>query len=349
MPKQPELRTMFDALVANGLGFFGRSIGDIGTNPSLSVAHFAVGLELTLKARLFHEHWALVAAAPHNAQWAALKSGSATTISATGLVNALEALTETRMTAEAKIFKEVFDHRNRVLHFVPPESIHTVAAEQFRSWYYLHGLLVGAWSKVFEAQGTGIAALDQAFRQHAAYLKIRFDELTKANRFVGPAHRGALTECVICKFISGILDAPDGALSSLECPVCMAHVEVANYGCGVWHDLSNGVYGRFNCSCGAAHSPDELANLVDDTPGMSPKEADIVGDTRLNCGECLQRRSVAPLNGVLRCMGCNVLFEDGDRDVCGWCNDDWAGYDCSDTGLTGCEFCDGHPEFNSDD
>jgi hypothetical protein len=349
MPKEQELKTMFDALLTNGLDFLERSIGDIGSNPALSVAHFAVGLELTLKARLFHEHWALVATMPHNTSWASFKSGSASTISANALVSALEALTETRMNAEVKIFKSVFDHRYRMLHFVPSVSIQAVAAEQFRSWYYLHGLLTGAWNKPFESHALRIASLDLSFRKHTAYLGIRFDELTKANKFLGPAHNGALIECAICKFKSGILADPDEALTRLECPVCFTEVEVADFGCGVWHDLSNGLYGEVACRCGEKHSPADLAGLVNDTPGMSPKEASMVGDTRLHCGECLQYRSVAPLNGSLRCMGCNTEFEESDQASCGWCSESWAGYDCSDTYLTGCEFCDGHPEFNSND
>jgi len=43
------------------LDFIERSAGELQEEKSLPIAHFATGLEPILKARLFAEHWTLIA------------------------------------------------------------------------------------------------------------------------------------------------------------------------------------------------------------------------------------------------------------------------------------------------
>ncbi len=60
-----ELHEVFNALVNTGVDFFVRSARELTTEQEFSIAHFATGLELLLEARLFHEHWTLIATQPH--------------------------------------------------------------------------------------------------------------------------------------------------------------------------------------------------------------------------------------------------------------------------------------------
>lgn len=100
--------------------------------------------------------------------------------------------TDKDLKQERVVFKEVFDHRNRAVHFVPSDDVESVAAEQYRSWYYLHRLLDGPWKDVFSNHSDELEELDKSFRAHTACLGVRFDELKQANRFVAAAHRDAL-------------------------------------------------------------------------------------------------------------------------------------------------------------
>ena len=341
MPARQEIDQMFQSLVANGFSYLRRSVAELESQTKISVSHFAAGLELLLKARLFHEHWALVSSNPHSTPWSALKDGTLRSIAAADLVSALAQVTGRSLSRERAVFKEVFDHRNRALHFVPSGDVESVAAEQYRSWYYLYRLLCDPWKAVFSSYSETIEDLDKLFHGHAACLKVRFDELEKANKFVKASRKNALIDCFICGHESGILSHPDEWLSQLDCPVCLAALKVARFDCGFWQDVSGGYFGGVECRCGKQHETEELAQLVDDSPAMSPKEEYERGETRLHCGECLQMLAVAPRDGKLICVGCGAQFRDCDRCSCGSCYEDWAGYDCSDTLWAGCEFCEG--------
>ncbi|HJK93993.1 MAG TPA: hypothetical protein RMH85_27315 [Polyangiaceae bacterium LLY-WYZ-15_(1-7)] len=47
---------------------------------------------------------------------------------------AITKVTGTSLQHEKAVFDEVFRHRNRVLHWLPPEDLTNVAAEQCRAW-----------------------------------------------------------------------------------------------------------------------------------------------------------------------------------------------------------------------
>lgn len=341
MPNDEEFKKVFDSLVKNGFAFLKRATDEVTTSPKLSVADFAAGLELLLKARLFDEHWALVSARPHGTRWESVRNGSLKTVGAADLVDAIAAATDTRLDAEKKVFGEVFDHRNRALHFVLSEDSHSVIAEQFRGWHHLHQLITERWSTIYHGHEPLIQALDRSFRKHKEFLDVRFAELQKAHRFSAADSDDALMNCLVCGHASGILQSPAGVLSSMDCPVCLANLELARLGCGNWIDRTNGFFGYLECECGSTHSPEDLARLVDDSLPMSPKEQYVAGDPLLHCGACFQYHSVAPYRGALLCVGCGTRFELDDRDDCGWCTEAWAGLDCSETTFIGCEFCEG--------
>ncbi len=332
---------LFDALVKNGLDFLRRSTAEVKKDPGISIAHFAIGLELILKARLFHEHWSLISEKPHDANWGALKNGVMPTIRAHNLAPTLEGVTKTLLKSESEIFKKIFDHRNRVLHFLPSDKTTQVMAEQFRGWFYLRKLLLGKWKDVFRHHDAELGQLEGKFREYGGFLKVRFEGLTDEGAFKAAQRDGALDACSVCGFESRVFEVPDEVLSSAKCSVCESESQFANFGCGVWHDVADGLYEELKCSCNTEHSPQDLAELLDETPPLTPKEASISGDPRANCGECLQRRTVAQIGRELRCMGCDARFTLLDRRACDFCKDSWAGFDCADTFAVGCEHCDG--------
>lgn len=48
------------SIAESAMDFLKRAVDEIEKHPKYSVIHFATAVELILKARLMHEHWALV-------------------------------------------------------------------------------------------------------------------------------------------------------------------------------------------------------------------------------------------------------------------------------------------------
>lgn len=333
---------MLSALISSGLDFIEKSIHELDSEPQFSVAHFATGVELLLKSRLFAEHWTLVSAHPHNTPWTAIMSGNFVTVQAADLTKSLTSVTGTPLYREQQVFQSVFDHRNQAVHFVPGQGIREIAAEQFRSWYHLHRLLTDRWPNIYAPHAPRIAAVDQSLRAHRICLQVRFEELTKAHRFDGPEHGNSLIACPICEHRSGILVDAKAHVTDLSCPVCVSELEMATFGCGHWHVFSEGIYDDVACDCGATHTASELAELMDESPPLRPKDRLVEGDPRSHCGECLSSFCVVVHGTGFRCYSCGETFPEDARDHCGWCNEAWVGYDCTDTEWRGCENCDGH-------
>ncbi|MDC3958923.1 hypothetical protein [Polyangium jinanense] len=341
MPTPKELKTRLDALIANGLHFIEKSATELEKEPEFSVSHFATGIELLLKARLFAEHWTLVASRPHATPWSQIKDGTLYSIQATELTDAITSVTGTPLKREAVLLKTVFAHRNQAVHFIPSQNITQIVGEQFRVWYHIHEHLVVTWKDVYAAFAARIATVDATLRQHKKCLEVRFEELTKEGIFKKPANEDNLTRCPVCEMKSGILEEGESYVTTLDCPVCDANMEVANFGCGNWHPFADGFVGVVACECGETHTPSDLARLMDDQAPMSPKTRSIVGDTRYSCGECLEMRVVVARGQGYRCFACGMEFDDSALQHCGWCDEGWVGYDCSETESSGCEHCDG--------
>lgn len=341
MPTEEEVAEMFDALVSNGLEFVEASIEELLANrQTFSVAHFATGVELLLKARLFKEHWTLVAADPHGCAWTGLKDGTVSTTPASDLCDALTRVTGTPLADEKVTFKGIFDHRNRALHFIPSPDRAGVAAEQCSAWYSLHNLLTHArrWGQHFEPYADRVRAIDARMLEYRPYLQARFD--AQSTRLAGLDKAGRVFECPACHFRSAVLPDKARMISAFECPVCNAEDYVALVSCGARIPLEEI---PLDCSCGGEHDREELLEALDPTPSLGPKDSLTYEADRGYCGECLDLEiSVAPQAGGYVCVNCGVEFEAAAISRCDWCNETWANYDTEFSYYTGCEWCDGH-------
>lgn len=338
MPTEKQLDEMFDALVENGLSFIERSASELSTEPTLSVAHFATGLELLLKARLFAEHWTLIATTPHASPWSKIKSGEAHTIAAKDLCSAVMHTTGTPMSAVEKDFSKVFQHRNKVLHFVPHQDPVEVEAEQCRAWYRLHHLLTSVWQDVFGDSRSRIDQVEATLRGHRPYLKARFEALEA--KLTGLSTAGLIAKCPACEFASAEMKKPLRPVVPFRCEVCGADGDLAEFECGnrlALYDLPT------DCACGEEHTKEELFDALDANTGLSPKEASMAPDAPI-CGECLEGESmVVEYDGGegYQCLDCGVYFEPEFYGACDYCSTPYVGYDLEGSYLTGCELCDG--------
>ncbi|MEZ4449865.1 MAG: hypothetical protein R3B09_10340 [Nannocystaceae bacterium] len=341
MPKAEEVQELLIKLVDNGLQFIERSKDELDTDPTFSVAHFAVGVELLLKARLFFEHWSLVAVQPHSVTWQQVKDGTVATIQASALVATIANLTGNRQLLTPKdasqkqqdgqpqppprfetLIDRLLSHRNKIVHFVPSQKKEDIAAEQLRCWYQLHALMTGEWKTAFHDHGEAITAIDEELREHhSKYLAIRYDELDRAHRFTSARHRDGVIDCSRCEYNSAILSTPQLRISLAECPVCLQANEVARDTDDVWHSI------------------DERERL-----------------SETMCRSCETRDSIIDIDTAFLCTECGAIHPPESVTECEWCSQRWAGdapesEEDEDTYSYGCGECGGSYEYmiNKDD
>jgi hypothetical protein len=343
MPSNEEIDKVFEALVVNGLEFIERSAEELEEEPKFSIAHFATGLELLLKARLFAEHWSLTAVNPHKCSWTGLTEGSALTIQASDLCSTIATVTGTSFLHLQETFKAVFVHRNKVLHWIPSGNIEETAAEQCRAWYHLYHLLTVTWAERFARFKERANAVDKTLLNYQPYLRVRYTQLE--NRLKGLKANGALFTCPACKLESGVLDNPKRRISDFTCAVCKTEGAAGRFDCSQWHALTSLPE---DCSCGEPHSRAQLLDELDPASHMSPKDQLIAGQTLYSCGECLEHQTVAPVDDsgesppTYVCVACGTQFDESDNfGQCEYCSELWVGYNTENTAFDGCEFCDG--------
>ena len=333
--RKTERDKVFRALVQNGLRFIRQSAGDLPHQKEFAIAHFATGLELLLKARLFVEHWSLIAVSPHTCNWALLMSGGLKTVPASELCSAITTITGEPLKHAEVAFKKVFDHRNRVLHWFPDDDLAALTAEQCRAWHKLYRLLTGTWAESFAEFKEEIESVEKALRIHHEYLQARFD--AEQRQLQGRLRAGQIASCPSCRFDAAVLTHSTSHASEFCCVVCESAGTLALFECG--HRLALSDLPQ-QCSCGEEHTTEELAALLSASEGRS--WMDDPDDPPTHCGECLQYESavVAVTDGFI-CLDCGTRFEEGAYSTCQYCNDGWVGYDTEHSYLIGCEFCDG--------
>jgi hypothetical protein len=337
-PSGEQLEEVFTALGTNGFDFFVRSARELAKEQKFSIAHFATGLELLLKAALFHEHWTLIATEPHKCVWTGVKDGTIRTISASDLCAAINATIGTPLKHEKTAFESVFKHRNRVLHWAPNGDLAATVAEQCLAWHHLRALLEGPWRKPFEPFQERIDEVEKLLRANREYLQVRFDQ--HKDKLQGMKEAGRLVICPMCGFRAGVAEDRAVQVVSFECLVCGYTASAARVACDKLYALDELPIG--DCECGETHDREQLLDALDPMPVMSPKEMSTYEPDRGYCGESLEVVStVAPNGDEFVCVACGARFELEDSTSCKWCNERWFGWDSEGSYLSGCEHCDG--------
>lgn len=330
-PTPEQLQEVFTSLVTNGLDFFVRSAHELAKEQKFSIAHFSTGLELLLKARLFHEHWTLIAIQPHECAWTSVKDGTVRTLQASDLCAAVTTTTGTPLNHEKAAFEAIFKHRNRVLHWAPSGDLAATVAEQCLAWHHLRALLTGAWRKAFDAFEKRIEEVEKHLRAHRSYLQVRYDQHKK--KLDGMKKAGRLLSCSTCGFDAGVADKGTERILAFECLVCGYTASAARVSCEALFALDD--LPVEECACGEKH---DRAEIIDELDVFDPKD----GSDRSYCGECLDSEETVVQDGASYvCVGCGVRFDAADSANCEWCNERWFGWDNEGSYLTGCEHCDG--------
>jgi hypothetical protein len=336
-PTPEQLDEVFTALVTNGFDFLVRSAHELAKDQKFSIAHFATGLELLLKGRLFHEHWTLIATDPHGCAWTGVKDGTAHTIQASDLCAAITTTTGTSLNHEQGAFESVFKHRNRVLHWAPNGNLATTVAEQCLAWHFVRALLLGSWKGAFSSFDKRIDEVELLLRPHRQYLQVRYDQHQK--KLSGMESAGRVLQCATCRFRAGVADQGSRRIVAFECLVCSYKAVAARVACGALYVLDQL---PVECDCGSVHDRAELLEAMNPTPIMRQKDLLTYEPDLGSCGECLDlEESVAPDGDGYSCVACGAIYAAKDAESCGCCSRRWFGWDSESSSFTGCEHCEG--------
>lgn len=343
-PTAKELNEVFVALATNGFDFLERSAHELAKDQKYSIAHFATGLELLLKAGLFREHWTLIAAQPHSCAWTSVKDGSVRTVQASDLCAAITSTTGEPLQYAAKAFKKVFDHRNRVLHWAPDGDLAATVAEQCLAWHHLRALLTEPWKETFARFMQRIEKIETLLRAHRSYLEVRFAQ--HKTKLKGMDTAGRLLTCPTCGFRSGVAEENEDHVVPFECLVCGFQGSAARFACRRLFALDDLPVDE--CECGERHDREDLLDELDPTPAMSPKEMSSYEADRGHCGECSDFEATVARDGAdYVCVACGTRFDTEDSSSCEHCDTRWFGWDNEGSGLSGCELCEG-PDIDDD-
>lgn len=305
---------MFVAMVTNGLGFFTKAASELASEPSHSVAHFATGLELLLKARLFTEHWTLICDKPQTTPWATLYAGNANTIGGTPLLRVMNEALLLIEQDDREQFLKAIKHRNRVLHLRPHEDRESISSEQCAAWYRLNKLLLGPWKDTFRKFQTEIEEVESQLKVNLSYLRAKFNALAEKREYkqlLGVARsEKRLFSCTLCANESLVAELDD-SVGFVSCIACQANQYCMRLPCGCI--ISKDALLTLDCEQGGTHHPEELH--------LFPEQS---ADTPY-CGECCQPCAIRTnaLNGWL-CALCWHL-SGPPVENCSTCSRCWVG------------------------
>ena len=330
----------------NAFDFLKRSVEEIEKYPKYSLIHFAAAIELLLKARLMCEHWSLVVDRISQASREAFLSGKCKTVGLDEAIRRLKKICNQSIPEEAADqFIQLAAHRNRLVHFfheagvkgAKPDLVEEIVKEQCNCWFYMDRLL-DTWKDEFVRFDQEIAQMRWRMKANRSFLAVAFErfkpELAK-DRNAGTV----LRPCRSCGYEASRVHKLSNLLFTASCLVCSlsdTFVEVSCPAkCGATIQIASDLDSNRACEqCGHDVTASELYEIMDTDRSYRS----------INCAFCSSNESVVPHGSTYVCTKCVSC---GDVAECEWCNELQLGDDDLEfSGMTGCEFCDGHPEMS---
>jgi len=259
--------------------------------------------------------------------------------------------------AEIAAFREVANHRNKMVHFFHEAHSaeennrlkQSIIKQQLKAWYFLQQILSVKWHDVFCDWSDKIFEIESALKKFDEFLRVLFDNIRpeierKKNEgivfdqcpscgFDSQQHKNELKKiyeanCMVCGLSEKCI--------KIHCPDCQSIVTFRNEGVGVCP------------SCEKHFEPEDVASELIDS--ASAHIAAMDGDDSWDSGNCSYCNGyhtvVRTENDEWICASCLEAFEFLSR--CGWCNELNTG-DMEDSYVTGCNFCEGYAGWHSDD
>lgn len=335
----------FNNLVENAIDFLNKAIVDIDTEPKYAIIHFYSAVELFLKARLFKEHWTLVVAKNQDLDWEKFKAGNFQSISLVDAANRLDKVVGSGLNElEIKAFKEVGEHRNKLMHFYHQTQsaskderlVKDVITQLHRAWHYLHILLLIRWEDVFKKWETKLFEFDAKLMKYHDYLEAIFNTV-KSNIEKQKLDGFWFTECPSCHFEAISHINKERIVYNASCMVCGLSNRYINVHCPKCNNLTAISEGEEEVKCSFCKHELNSSEIYE--------ALETSGETA-HCSECSGYHSVAGVDdGKWVCLDCHYFFDEMDQ--CEWCGDLNTG-DMNHSYLSGCNVCEGLSGWQSD-
>ena len=334
---------LFDSLVLNAFDFLERAVRELEKSPKYSVIHFFNSIELFLKARLLSEHWSLVVSKTEKANLEAFRKGDFQSVTFDDCLNRLRNVANEPIAGhEEQSFRELRDHRNKLVHFFHPKYIVGLDAkllaeavsEQCKAWFYLHRLVTTRWQPHFAAYARRIARLNKLVCQNRQFLNSKFRALEPEIRETKKSGV-SVEKCAACGFDASTTTEISAPLFKRVCLVCnyTGHIlEIKCPTCGGMITVEPEEGGE--CArCEFGVDVDYLLSTLG--PDEDPKEDRLVA-YRSSCEP--HEPTAIPFGDDYLCLLCLELHYSAGQ--CGWCGDLITG-DTSGTSVLGCFRCPG--------
>ena len=348
---------ILERLVKNSLDFLHKAIDELKNYPKFSIIHFHSAVELFLKARLMEEHWTLVISQSQKPDWNKFISGDFISISLDGAADRLEKVVRSQLPpAELKSFREIKQHRNKVVHFFHEDhsdeentkQVTDIIKQQLTAWYFLHRLLTKRWNKVFGKWSLSISEIDQKYRSLHHYLLVVYDHIKP--EIEKRKQAGELFQkCPSCFYESQHHESEEKIVYHATCLVCELSENALRIKCPSCNHVVTFVNDGFGkCeNCETSFEPDDLVDELIDHGAADIAATD--GDNYLdlgNCSNCESRQTVVRMEDELYICTCCFLELDS-LQQCGWCGEPNTG-NMEDSLWSGCSHCDGRAGWIKD-
>lgn len=350
---------LFSSLVDSAFEFLNKAIDEFDGSPKFSIVHFAISIELFLKARLMREHWSLLVDKIDQADRKAFFRGEMRTVGPESAMQRLKKIAEAPVPENSKdIFLKIAQHRNKMVHFVHDDELGTeqsqaakiqIVAEQCEGWLALR-LLLDRWRDFFNEYDKKIQIISSKMERHRAYLEEKFK--SKADEI--KAHiddRRQVSTCPSCHFEAVLVSDSKGQISPASCLVCWYSGSEVQINCPEDKCRQKIVFSSYEgppdqCSkCEAEISVEVIVEALDTGEPITPDN--YFDHVAKNCPYCHDYHTVVEHHDWFVCTNCFEI--DDNFGVCGHCSEGQLGGVSELSSLTGCEFCDGNASRYADD
>ncbi|GKW07635.1 hsdR [Pectobacterium carotovorum] len=350
-----ELSPEVQGLLNNSMDFLQKAQDEFASSPTHSIVSFWTAVELLLKVPLAHEHWSLVCSGKKIVRKKYREGDFQSITFAEACERLRDVLEKPLPPATFNAFDKIRQHRNRVVHFYhdafSEEDKAKLLAEQADAWFALNRLMREDWKSLFEgALGSYLARQEMSLLiKNTYYADIKFDQIKHVIK--GHQKNGdKILNCKLCKKsaapVKALLQLNDYTVKIASCLVCGSlqdkFIEFSCPECNEPQSLIAWDETEFECTkCKHSASRYELF----DTSSYSLDEYNCA-PTPAGCSECEIEHSVCELGEGYFCTHCFSFFESiGQCEFCSHHSTDVNEFSV----MTGCSFCEGHPETWNDD
>lgn len=350
--KFPSEKDLFKSIVDSAFEFLNKAIDEFQSSSKFSTVHFAIAIELFLKARLMQEHWSLLVEKTDLADKASFFKGELRTVSPEQAIQRLKKIANSPILDRSKsIFLKIAKHRNKLVHFVHQEEtsiqesdelIGKIALEQCAGWLELR-VLLEKWDVFFVDYKSEIKNVSEKMERHREYLEELFKSKAEEIKNHESIPLGYVSYCPCCSFKALLCFDIGSSLFPSSCAVCRykgVDIEIiCQYiDCEQMIHFSSWEGAPTTCPhCETSIDEDYFEDALN-TEVISKKDSH-EAVMPINCPDCNSLGSVVKHEEYYVCSNC---FEISNKiEYCDWCSEGQLDRVQENSFMTGCDFCDG--------